>query len=962
MGLPFNRMRAFVACLALLLFCSLALATEINQDTQYSVSLNGPWRFKLEQKGDTPKHGSIGGQPPAIVLPAQREAFESLDYKEDPQWHELSVPGNWEMAGDSPATYNQPDNAIGLYRRWFEVPDSWKGRVVKVNFDGVQNGAEVYLNGQPVQLDEPSWGRSNYHEGGFDAFQADLTSALRFGQKNLLALRVVKNTKSVDLDTGDFFFLGGIHRPVTLFSVPKSHVEDLVIRTSLLPENKAELRVLVMMDSPLSAGMVRMQLEGQPAVELQANGQPTLELVQTVSNPRLWSAEKPNLYKLAVEVKDGQGQLLEKFDKRVGIREVSIKDGVMLVNGVPVKLTGMCRHDVDPKLGSAVNEELWRKDILLMKAANVNAIRTSHYPYGSGFYDLCDELGMYVADEMSACWCPTDADELTSAFVQRARCMVHRDRNHPSIVMWAVGNENKPGKNNKAAAQEMRRLDPTRPRLVSWRKAEEGGVEFDDAHYTKPADIARAEREARRKTYPKTYLENPNTWEARNGADYGCLDLWAAVLDRTWREVWKADHIPGSFLWEWQDRAVCDSCSLKLYDYFPATGINLAKVKGICDAFRNPRPWYYHVKMVYAPVKLGGKLSVGQSYVCVEARNLYSFTDLSELKTTWHLLKGGKELGSSSVNVALAPRSTGEFRLEVPKQILEEAESLRLDFDHPGTGNVATYEVDIRPAQDHSAPKMDPAGGGDVSFPKFNLTTAENRPNAIGWRSAVRSAAQLTNIAVVRAGQGTTASLAQQAALYAMKLGEVSAMEADLVWADDPTSKVVGHVRGELSGGKFSYQVTWSGDKTDIQELGWIFTMPKACERFSWDRKGYWSYYPENHIGRLRGTAKPDSMQADVTKVSRPDAFDFNSTKYNCNWATLADEAGKGLGVRFTSTSRHHCRSGNAEDGGYVLVVNKQCSPPRDISSNVVPDYYLTLNSGAQVSADFTVGRVGEGR
>src|SRR6202034_418252 len=138
----------------------------------------------------------------------------------------------------------------------------------------------------------------------------------------------------------------------------------------------------------------------------------------------------PNLYALDFDLRDGSGQVVERIHNRIGLRSVTIERGVLLVNNVPVKLTGMCRHESYPTLGSALNEEIWRKDITLMKAANVNAIRTSHYPYGAGFYDLCDELGMYVVDEMAACMTPTDSDEMTPAFKQHARELVRRDKNH----------------------------------------------------------------------------------------------------------------------------------------------------------------------------------------------------------------------------------------------------------------------------------------------------------------------------------------------------------------------------------------------------------------------------------------------------------------------------------------------------------------------------------------------------
>ena len=207
------------------------------------LSLDGTWRFKLEQPGDITTPPTDFGRISPITTPATFEPFYTPEYKEGAGWHDLAVPGNWEMAGYSPATYNQPDNASAFYRLWFKVPAAWKGRRVFVHFDGVQNGAEVFINGQPASLTESSWGRTNYHEGGWLPFQADLTPKVKFGARNLLAVRVTKNTKSSDLDSGDYFFLGGIHRGVTLFSVPKAHIEDLTVQTPLLPDGSAEVKV-----------------------------------------------------------------------------------------------------------------------------------------------------------------------------------------------------------------------------------------------------------------------------------------------------------------------------------------------------------------------------------------------------------------------------------------------------------------------------------------------------------------------------------------------------------------------------------------------------------------------------------------------------------------------------------------------------------------------------------------------
>jgi hypothetical protein len=867
------------------------------------------------------------------------------------------------MFGWSPATYHQPDNAIGLYRLELDVPADWKDRVVKLNFDGVQNGAEVYLNGQPVNVDESDLGKPNLHIGGFDAFQADLTPAVKFGEKNLLAVRVYKNTKYVDLDSGDYFFLGGIHRDVTLFSVPKTHVEDLTVRTHLLPENQAELRVMLQTDPPQKGVKASIKFGDDVTASGEFNDKGAIEIVQILKNPKLWSAEHPNLYDLSVDLTDASGKALEHVTRRIGVREVTIKDGIFLVNNVPVKFTGICRHDCYPTLGSALNEEAWRKDIELMKAANINAIRTSHYPYGSKFYDLCDELGMYVADEMAACWTPTDTDELTPAFAQHARELVRRDKNHACIVMWAIGNENKEGKNNKVSADEIIKMDPTRPRLVSWVKADGAGVELDDAHYTSPQDIAKDNAIDRRSKYPKTYLENPNDWEERNGADYGSLDLWGEVIARTWDVVWKSDHVPGSFLWEWQDRAVCDLCGTKLYDYFPATGINLVKVKGICDAFRNPRADYFHVKMAYAPIKVDLKPKIDGSTATVHVTNYLSFMDLSELTTTWRLLGNGKELKSDAIHPKLAAWSNGDVKFDLPAEAMSQADVLKLEFAYPDGRNIANYQLRLKPEAD-TTPSMDSANLAGVNFPHLNLVPVTYGNNKNGWHWAFRHPGKLVNIKVEQASGGKSDSTITDDALYAMPLSQVRAMDGDVVLAGDKAgSKPVARVHVDLADGKFSYHLTWekpngrgANGPADMQEVGWVFVMPSAVDHFSWHRQALWSDYPADHIGRPMGTATPDSADVDVTKITRPDAFDFNSTKYNCDWSMLADSSGKGLAVKFSPDDRQQCRAGTTKDGQRELVVNRYCCPPRDISTPCVPDLYLTLSQGQTVDASFTLG------
>jgi len=955
-------------CLALILLCFAvtASAATIPMDKSFISSLDGTWRFKLEQ-AKLPAASLVEGQTPhPVEITETFEQFYKTDYKENSNWHDMNVPSNWEMAGYSPATYWNPDTASAEFRRLFTVPASWKGRVVKINFDGVQNGAEIWVNGQPVSVTEPSWGRDNYHESGWTAWQADLTPVVKFGETNLLAIRVTKNTKSSNLDSGDYYFLGGLYRPVTLFSVPATHVSDLTITTHLLPDNKAQVKIVAAVAGS-DPSRVSIKLEGHDPITAEVKDG-KVELTQIVSKPKLWSAEYPNLYNLDVTLKDAGGKAVESVTRRVGIREVTIKDGIFYVNGKIVKLAGICRHDLSANEGCAVGPDLWHKDLTLMKAANINSIRTSHYPYGTGFYDMCDEMGFYVIDELPYCWCPTDTDELTPAYAQRARETIIRDKNHACVIIWGIGNENKPGRNLQVVADIVKSLDTTRPRLVSEQPADRYGVELDDAHYTPPGNVQKAANDkARRALWPKVYTENPNVWDVRFGADYGCLDIWGEVIKRTWDVIWKSDGIPGTYLWEWQDRAVADKCPTKLYQFDPATGINYVKVKGLVDSHRNVRPDYYQLKMATSPVQVANKIDLKSQpgKAVLDITNHYSFTDLSELKANWRLTKDGKLVKSGTAKLKLAPRSSGRVALALPEGLASKADTLRIDFDHPQGWNVVTYQFALRSKTAKSA--LDSHLPDGLGFPRLNLVSKVTAHDPATWIRIYRTRYQLANVKTDPVGP---------AALTETLLANVRSMDADIVCGDasmlpeNPTpgdaqkakvtlptaGQVVGRVHAEYAAGKFSYKIEWTGEKAEIEELGWVFDMPKAFDHFSWDRKAMWSYYPEKHIGRPTGTALPDTMNVHLTNITRPDAFDFNSTKYNCNWASLTDAKGQGLRLQFAAKERQQVRGGLGLDGGYSLIVNKQCSPPRDISTNCVPDLYLELKPGDVIEGSFKLG------
>ena len=366
------------------------------------------FQIKITENGQ-----EVAWRPPApkpvntSLSAATRDAFASPRFS-DAAWHILAVPSNWEMAGYSLPTYDTVDNTVGLYRRYVTVPAAWAGRRVYWHFDGALDGAEVFVNGQ----------KAGYHESGYTAWDIDLTGLVKPGQRNLFAVRVSKTTPSDDCETGDFQAMGGIYRDTSLIAVPQTHISDITVRTPLAANYRdASLVAIVKVAGTPGAPGALVKVTGtlvgadgqKTPVALTGTGQigpdgtGTVGLQAPVKAPKLWSAEKPNLYYLVLQMTSG-GEPVERVEQRFGFKQVEVKNNIVLWNGKPIKCTGICRHDFWADKGFALTEANWVKDLTLMKAANINAVRTSHYNHAQRFLELCEEKGMYILDEVPYCW------------------------------------------------------------------------------------------------------------------------------------------------------------------------------------------------------------------------------------------------------------------------------------------------------------------------------------------------------------------------------------------------------------------------------------------------------------------------------------------------------------------------------------------------------------------------------
>ena len=524
-------------------------------------SLNGRWKFHYASK------------------PADRSRdFFHADF-DDRGWADIPVPSNWQLQGyDKPIYLNTrypwapddpqppfipPDyNPVGSYRTRVEVPAGWAGRRVFLHFDGVNSAFYLWVNGEPA----------GYSEDSMTAAEFDVTPYLRPGQ-NVVAVQVFRWSDASYLEDQDTWRLSGIYRDVFLFSTPAVHIADFAVRTDLDDDYRdatllvrPRLRVLdgtkadgwrvearlfdpdgrSVLPAPLAKEAKAILEESFPQRDTNAFG-----LLQAkVANPRKWSAETPDLYTLVLSLVDAGGQLVETESARVGFREVEIRDGRFLLNGRPIRLYGVNRHEHDPETGQAVPYERMVQDVELLKRSNINAVRTSHYPNDPKWYDLCDRYGIYLVDEANlethgVTGRLTNDPQWLQAFVGRAVGMVERDKNHPSVLLWSLGNESGMGPNHAAMAGWIHAHDPTRPVHYEGAAAKPHDADWVDVSSRMYTRIPELDAMAKDPSDTRPIMLCEYAY-ARGNAVGNLKEYWDLIESR--------DRLMGAFIWDWVDK------------------------------------------------------------------------------------------------------------------------------------------------------------------------------------------------------------------------------------------------------------------------------------------------------------------------------------------------------------------------------------------------------------------------
>jgi beta-galactosidase len=671
--------------------------------------MTGVWRFRLDH-GASP---AVRGEIPADAS-VPDFATDAVSDGASSGWTNIPVPANWEVEGFSMLTYQDrtgnPSDDIGLYRRWVDVPASFAGQRVLWHFDGAFDGAEVFVNGRRV----------GYHESGFTAFDMDVTTALEPGRRNLFAVRLYKKTSTSNLEKGSFWCLGGIFRETYLVALPQLCVDDVTVVTDLDAQYKdATLKSIVRVTGPAGAHFVvtgeLFTLDGakvETAAMSQsgdiggdANGSATVTLSAPVTAPKLWNAEKPNLYYVFYRLSDGNGKVVERVQDRIGFRKIEMKNGVAQVNGVPVKFTGVCRHDEFATCGHALNEECWKTDISLMQGANINAIRLAHYPHAERFMELCDEAGFYILDEIPSCWISTEVNNpsRTWAYVLRSRETVARDKNHACVVAWSCGNESSYGVNNQAEFDYVKAHDPTRLAFISQQNLDRNPMtDFEDYHYPKLDNIKSIAASPNRARVPAFLTEYSPS--GAGGVAYA------------WDVIWPSDSMAGAFLYLFHDQGQIDKFPERWPVHSPGappasfvpgsgpavngipsadmtTGMRLTGGPNPVSTDRRIKPSYANIKLVYSPVNTPARGVAPAGGQCVvPLQNRYSFTDLAELACRWQALAGEKVLASGESRVAAKPRSSVDASFPATPGM----DTLRLEFIHPDGRSVWVASLPVK--------------------------------------------------------------------------------------------------------------------------------------------------------------------------------------------------------------------------------------------------------------------------
>ena len=651
-----------------------------NKNSPQVKSLNGTWKFRYYKN-------------PSLV-PA--DFYRSSSTR---GWDNIQVPSNWQLQSDKydppvftntkypfnpdPPRVPQDYNPTGLYKTTFSVPAGWNNQQVFIHFAGVQSAMTLWINGQEV----------GYHEDGMLPAEYNITPYLRRGT-NTLAAQVLNWSDGSYIEDQDFWRFSGIYRDVYLYATPMVRIRDFAV----YPELDAQYRdaVLHMKINVNNAGSssadqlkVRttlrdaagnvMNTQTNEVSTVAANGETVVNFQANIANPRKWTAETPDLYNVGIELLQDD-KVVQATTTKTGFRKVEIKNGLFLINGQPVKIKGVNRHEFDERTGRYVTRESMLQDILLMKQFNVNSVRTSHYPNHPDFYALCDEYGLYVMDEANVeshgLWeggyYVGEKPEWKQAIVERNVNMVLRDKNHPSIVFWSMGNESGWGPNFDSAYAAMKKVDPqVRP-----------------VHY-ESKNPAYADVLARYDIITDMYpTMNEINWQFLADTtrpvivcEYShAMGNSLGNFRKYWDLFYSHERYQGGFIWDWVDQSLYRKDEqgreyldvINLLDKSPAND-------GLINSDRTVQPEMYEMKKVHQNINVRNQ-DINSGLVVIS--NERYFKNLDDVYLEWRLLENGKSIATGRMDtLSIEPQRSLPLPLKFDEKLIKPGNEYFMNID-----------------------------------------------------------------------------------------------------------------------------------------------------------------------------------------------------------------------------------------------------------------------------------------
>jgi beta-galactosidase len=672
----------------------------VREDSPWYIPLGGEWDFQLFHRPED--------VPADFIQPA-------FEMKSGEGWRKIPVPSNWTLQDtfDRPHYTNvqmpwpqEPPqvpekNPTGAYRTTLDLPESWRGRRVVLHFGGAESVLYVYVNGRAVGLGKDSRLPSEF----------DITPFVEFGRANVICAAVIKWSDATFIEDQDQWWMGGLHREVYVYSTAPVHLAD-IFATAGLENNYRDgrLKLVARVDFPAQpeegwkiearlfdpagkAVLAKPLAAPVPAGSKGAWSRLQAVFDHAVRRPQPWSAEQPNLYTLVVTLKDPNGSAIESTSTRVGFRTIEVRDRMLLINGRRVLIKGVNRHDHHDTKGKALDRETMRLDALTMKRFNVNAVRTSHYPNDPHWLELCDELGLYVIDEADvethAFYHQVSFDRrYAAALLERAVRMVERDKNHPCIILWSLGNESAAGPSQEAMAGWIRQYDPSRPLHFEpgiWTqnvadqpcaKTYDRGYGVTDIVCPMYPSIATIVDWATDKSHPdrRRPLILCEYSHAMGNSNGSLADYWDAFE--------KYPGLQGGFIWEWIDHGIRQKTAdgQDYWAYGGDFGDTPNDLNFVCDGLvwpdRTPHPGLFEFKHLAQPVKAlrfrGGIL---------EVKNKQDFATPAWLRGEWEVKVSGKSVAKGVLPaLKAAPQKIEKIRLKLPSIPLAPGEEAFLNL------------------------------------------------------------------------------------------------------------------------------------------------------------------------------------------------------------------------------------------------------------------------------------------